>query len=236
VIIKKLKDKFGVDVEVAEPKIPYRETIKGNAECQHRYKKQTGGRGQFGEAHLRLAPLERGSGFDFVDEVTGGVIPSKFIPAVEKGVVEAMAEGVLAGCRVVDIKVTVFYGSYHPVDSSELAFKLAASMAFKKGFVNAKPVLLEPIYNIEVTVPEEYMGDVMGDISGRRGKILGMEQNGALQVISAQVPLAELYRYSTSLRSLTQGRGLHTREFSHYQEVPHDIAEKIIAASKEEQE
>lgn len=235
VVIKKLKDRFGVDVEVIEPRIPYRETIRGSAECQHRYKKQTGGRGQFGEVYLRLAPMERGAGLEFVDKVTGGVIPSKFIPAVEKGVVEAMSQGVLSGHRVVDTQVTVYYGSYHPVDSSEMAFKLAASMAFKKGFREARPVLLEPIYDLEVTVPEAYMGDVMGDISGRRGKILGMEQSGALEVIRAQVPLAELYRYSTTLRSLTQGRGLHTREFSHYEEVPHDVAEKVIAASQKEE-
>lgn len=236
VVVAKLKNKFGVDVELVKPKIPYRETIRGTAEARHRYKKQSGGRGQYGEVYLRLEPLPRGGGFEFVNAITGGVIPSKFIPAVEKGLSDTIAEGVLAHYPVVDVKVTLYDGSFHTVDSSELAFKLAASMAFKSGFSEAKPVLLEPIYHVEVTVPEEYMGDVMGDLSSRRGKIQGMDPSGHLQTVRAQVPLAELYRYSTTLRSLTQGRGIHSREFSHYEEVPHDIAEKIIEEVNREKE
>jgi len=236
IILKRLKEKFGVEVDIEDPRIPYRETIKSKAEAQGKYKKQTGGRGQYGDAHLRLEPLPRGEGFEFVDAIVGGVIPGKFIPAVEKGVVETMKEGVLAGYQVVDVKVTVFDGSFHPVDSSEVAFKIAASMAFKKAFNEAKPVLLEPIYEIEVKVPEEYMGDVMGDISARRGKILGMESDGRFQVIKAHVPLAELLKYSTALRSMTQDRGIFRQKFSHYEEVPPEIAQKIIEQAKKEKE
>lgn len=232
IVVHKLKNKFGVDVELTEPRIPYRETLLGTAEARHRYKKQTGGRGQYGEVYLRLEPLPRGSGFEFVDAIKGAVIPGKFIPAVEKGLRETIVEGVLAGCPVMDVKVTVYDGSYHSVDSSELAFKLAASMAFKAGFMEAKPILLEPMYTIEVRVPEEFMGDVMGDLSSRRGKIQGMEANGPFQVIRALVPLAEMYRYSTTLRSLTQGRGIHTRSFSHYEPVPHEVAQKVIEKAK----
>lgn len=234
IIVKRLKDRFGVEVDLVEPKIPYRETIKGRSEAQGKYKKQSGGRGQYGDCWLKLEPLPRGAGFEFEDAIVGGVIPGKYIPAVEKGVREALEEGVIAGYRVTDVKVTVFDGSYHDVDSSEMAFKIAGSMGFKKAFQEAKPVLLEPIYEVEVTVPEEFMGDVMGDLSSRRGKISGMEAEGPFQVIKAKVPLAELYRYSTSLRSLTQGRGSHRRKFSHYEEVPHEVAQKIIAAAQEE--
>jgi len=234
IAVKRLKEKFGVEVDTMEPRIPYRETIRAKVEIQGKYKKQSGGRGQYGDCHLRLEPLPRGSGFEFSDEIVGGVIPSKYIPAVEKGIREAMEEGVLAGHKVVDMKVAVYYGSYHSVDSSDMAFKIAASMGFKKGFLQAKPVLLEPIYDVEVTVPEEYMGDVMGDISSRRGKISGMDAEGPFQIIRAKVPLAELYKYSTSLRSLTQGRGLHRRSFSHYEEVPAEIQQKIIDAYQQE--
>ena len=234
VVVKRLKDKFNVDVNLIQPRIPYRETIHTKAEAQGKYKKQSGGRGQYGDCHLRLEPLPRGGGFEFVDGIVGGVIPSKYIPAVEKGVRETLDEGVLAGYKVMDVKVTVFYGSYHSVDSSDMAFKIAASMGFKKAFLDAKPALLEPIYDIEVTVPEEYMGDVMGDISSRRGKIQGMAAEGPFQVIKAKVPLSELYKYSTTLRSLTQGRGIHKRAFSHYEEVPGDIAQKIIATAQAE--
>ncbi|RMD89591.1 MAG: elongation factor G [Calditrichaeota bacterium] len=234
IIIKRLKEKFGVDVNLVEPKIPYRETIRGKSQAQGKYKKQTGGRGQYGDVWLRIEPLPRGGGFEFVDAIVGGVVPSKYIPAVEKGIREAMEEGVIAGYKVTDIKVTLYDGSYHPVDSSDMAFKIAGSLAFKKAFKEAKPVILEPIYDVEVVVPEEFMGDVMGDISSRRGKILGMEAEGPFQVIKAKVPLAELYRYSTTLRSLTQGRGIHRRKFSHYEEVPNEIAQKLIAAAEEE--
>ncbi|RKY83643.1 elongation factor G [candidate division KSB1 bacterium] len=228
IIVKRLKQKFGVDVNFAEPKIPYRETIKSVSEVQGKYKKQTGGRGQYGDVWIKIEPKGRGEGFEFVDAIVGGVIPNKYIPAVEKGLKEAMAEGVIANYPVVDVKVTLYDGSYHSVDSSEMAFKIAASMAFKKGFKQANPVLLEPIYDVEVIVPEEYMGDVMGDISSRRGKILGMESEEPFQIIKAKVPLAELYKYSTTLRSITSGRGMHRRKFSHYEEVPKEIADKII--------
>lgn len=229
ILVKRLKNKFGVDVNVVEPKIPYRETLRGVAEVQGKYKKQTGGRGQYGDVWLKIEPLPRGAGFQFVDAIVGGVVPSKYIPAVEKGVVEAMKEGVIAGYPVVDVKVTLYDGSYHPVDSSDIAFKIAGSMAFKKGFKQADPLLLEPIYDVEVFVPEEYMGDVMGDLSSRRGKILGIEDQGPFKLIKAKVPLAELYKYSTTLRSLTAGKGMHRRKFSHYEEVPREISEKIIA-------
>ena len=233
IIIKRLQQRFGVEVELSEPRIPYRETIRSKAEAQGKFKKQSGGRGQYGDVHLRLEPLPRGEGFEFVDAIVGGVIPGKFIPAVEKGALETCEKGVLAGYPVVDVKVTCFYGSYHPVDSSEMAFKVASSMAFKKAFMEAKPVLLEPIYELEVKVPEAYMGDVMGDISSRRGKILGMDSDGRFQIIRAHVPLAELHKYSTVLRSMTQGQGLFTRKFSHYEEVPSDIAQKIISEAQE---
>jgi elongation factor G len=236
IIIKRLKEKYGVDVNTVEPKIPYRETIRGVAEGAHKYKKQSGGRGQYGDVSLKLEPLPRGEGYEFVDAIVGGVIPNKYIPAVEKGIKEAMAGGIMAGYPVIDVKVTLFYGSYHSVDSSDMAFKIAGSMCFKKVFKESKPVLLEPIYDVEVQVPEDFMGDVMGDISSRRGKILGMDAEGPFQVIKAKVPLAELYKYSTTLRSLTQGRGVHRRKFSHYEEVPKEIADKIIAQAEAEKE
>jgi elongation factor G len=236
IIMQRLKQKFGVEVDEEEPRIPYRETIKKKAEAQGKYKKQSGGRGQYGDCHLRLEPMTRGEKFEFVDAIVGGVIPGKFIPAVEKGVIETTGKGVLAGFPVVDVRVTCFDGSYHNVDSSEMAFKVAASMAFKKAFEQCNPVLLEPIMNVEIRVPDEYMGDVMGDISSRRGKIMGMDSDGRFQVINAQVPLAELYRYSTSLRSITAGRGIHKRKFSHYEEVPGDFAEKVIEKARKEKE
>ncbi len=229
VIIKRLKEKFHVDVELVPPKIPFRETIRGTTEIQGKFKRQSGGRGQYGDTWLKLEPQPRGTGFEFVDAIVGGVIPGKYVPACEKGIIEAMAEGAIAGFPVVDVKVTLFDGSYHTVDSSDMAFKIAASMGFKKGVAQANPVILEPIYDVEIKVPEEFMGDVMGDISSRRGKILGMDAVGTHQVIRVKVPLAELYRYSTHLRSLTHGRGVHQRKFSHYEEVPRDIQEKLVA-------
>ncbi len=235
-ILSRLKTRFGVEVEEEVPKITYREAIKGRAETQGKYKKQSGGRGQYGDCHLKLEPLPRGEHFEFVNAIVGGVIPGKFIPAVEKGVVETMEKGVLAGFPVIDVKVTCFDGSYHNVDSSEMAFKVAATMAFKKAFMDAKPVILEPIYTIEVRVPDEYMGDVMGDLSSRRGKIQGMDADGKFQVIKANVPLSELYKYSTTLRSMSQGRGIHSRVFSHYEEVPGEETQKIIDAAKQEKE
>ncbi len=230
VIASKLKRDYGVEVELEAPKIPYRETITGKTETQYRYKKQTGGRGQYGDVHIRMEPMQRGQGFEFVDAITGGVIPSKFVPSVEKGVVEAMQEGTLSGNLVVDIKVTLFFGSYHTVDSSDMAFKVAGSMAFKQAFMQCNPVLLEPIYDLEIEVPDENTGDIMGDMSSRRGKIMGMEPHGKRQLVKAQAPLAELFKYSTSLRSMTGGRGRHTQKFSHYEVVPREITEKIVAA------
>ena len=232
VLLARLKRKSSVEVDMTVPKIPYRETITAKAEAQGKYKKQSGGRGQYGDCWLRLEPLPRSGGFEFVDEVVGGTVPGKYIPAVEKGVREAMKEGVLAGYTVMDVSVAIYYGSYHAVDSSDNAFKVAGSLGFKAAVLKAKPVILEPIMNVEVYVPGDFMGDVMGDLSSRRGKIQGMEQEGTGQKIKAQVPLAELHRYSTSLRSMTQGRGVHHQEFSHYEEVPHEVAQKLIAAAE----
>ncbi|MEO0005307.1 MAG: elongation factor G [candidate division WOR-3 bacterium] len=232
VIVGRLKRRFDVNVELVKPKIPYRETITRKAEAQGKHKKQTGGRGQYGDVWLRIEPKGRGEGFEFVDEIYGGAIPSKYIPAVEKGVIEQMEKGVLAGYRMMDIKATVYDGSYHEVDSSDIAFKIAAGLAFKNACEKAGVVLLEPIMNVEVTVPDRYTGDVMGDLNARRGRIMGMEAQGGLQVIKAQVPLAEMYKYSNSLRSMTQGRGVFTMEFDHYEEVPREIAQRIIEEAR----
>jgi elongation factor G len=237
VILSKLKRKHSVEVEMVVPKIQYRETVTATAEAQGKYKKQSGGRGQYGDVHIKLEPQAREAGFEFNNAIVGGVVPSKYIPAVEKGVVAAMKNGILAGYPVQDVKVTLYDGSYHNVDSSDNAFKVAGSLGFKNAAQLAKPVILEPVMDVEVLVPDEYMGDIMGDLSMRRGKIQGTEQEGSLQKIKAQVPLAELYRYSTMLRSMTQGRAIHRREFSHYEEVPHEVAQKLIAgaeAAKEE--
>ncbi|MBE0572576.1 MAG: elongation factor G [Ignavibacteriaceae bacterium] len=235
--VKRLKDRYGVEVDLVEPRIPYRETIKAVAnDVEYKHKKQSGGRGQYGHIHIKMEPLQRGKGFEFVNAIVGGVVPGRFIPAVEKGIIETMTKGVLAGNQVVDVKVTLFDGTYHTVDSDEMSFKIAASQGFKKGFLEAKPVLLEPIYEIEVKVPEEYMGDVMGDISSKRGKILGMDSDGRFQVIKALVPLAELYKYSSNLRSLTQGRGVHKRKFDHYEEMPKEIEQKVIEDYKKSRE
>ncbi|MEW5795999.1 MAG: elongation factor G [Candidatus Zixiibacteriota bacterium] len=232
VLMEKLQKRFGVEVELTKPKVPYRETVTAKAETQYRHKKQSGGRGQFGDVHIRIEPNLRGGGFEFIDEIKGGVIPGKFIPAVEKGIVEAMQDGNLCGAPVVDIKVALFFGSYHEVDSSDMAFKIAGLMAFRDGFMKAKPVILEPICNIEVLVPDEFTGDVMGDLSSRRGKISGMEREGASQRIRASVPQAELYQYSVDLRSMTQGQGFYSMEFDRYEQVPHEIAQKIIAEAQ----
>ena len=232
IIVHKLKERFGVSVVLDKPRIPYKETIRKKAEAQGRHKKQTGGRGQFGDVWLRIEPLPRGKQFEFVDGIVGGVVPGKFIPAVEKGVVATMEMGVIAGYQMIDVKATIYDGSYHTVDSSEQAFKTAGSLAFKAAVEKANPVLLEPIVILKVKVPDEFLGDVMGDLSGRRGKIQGTENVGKFALVSAQVPMAELYKYSTHLRSMTQGRGSHTRELSHYEEVPREIADKIIAEHK----
>jgi len=236
VMVDRLKKRYGVEVLLTRPRVPYRETIKGKAQDEYRHKKQTGGRGQFGEVHLRLEPLKRGEGFKFVDEVKGGVVPNQFIPAVEKGVIAGMEKGPLAGYPVVDLQVALFFGKYHDVDSSEMAFKIAAETCFHQGMLKANPVMLEPIDEIQVRIPEEYLGDVMGDLSSRRGRILGTESDARHQVIKAQVPGAELYKYAAHLRSITQGRGMHRAKLSHYEEVPREIAEKLIAAARAEKE
>jgi elongation factor G len=227
-ILDKLKRKFNVEAQLNTPKVPYRETIKGKTRVQGKHKKQTGGHGQFGDCWIQIEPLPRGKGFEFVDAIVGGVIPKTYIPAVEKGIVEASQKGVLAGFPAVDFKVTLDDGSYHQVDSSEMAFKIAGSLAFKKAVEGANPTLLEPIMKVTVTTPEDYMGDIMGDLNGRRGRVLGMDNAGKNQVINAQVPMAEFLSYASDLRSMTGGRGIFTMEFSHYDEVPAQIAEKII--------
>jgi elongation factor G len=236
ILTERLNRKFKVEAKLLEPRIPYKETIKASAKAQGKYKRQSGGRGQYGDVWLEVEPLPRGGGFEFVDKIVGGVVPKNYIPAVEKGVKEAMENGILAGYPVVDVKVTLYDGSYHPVDSSDMAFKIAGSMGFRKAASEASPVLLEPIMNLEVTVPEKYMGDVMGDISSKRGKVLGMESKGKYQTVKAQVPLAEMSKYATELRSLTHGEGSFTAEFSHYEEVPFEIAKKIIEQAAKEKE
>jgi elongation factor G len=229
IIIRRLKEKFGVEVDLIEPRIPFKETIKGVApDVEFKHKKQSGGRGQYGHVHIKIEPKKRGEGFEFEDAVVGGVVPGKFIPAVERGVAETLERGIIAGYRVIDVKVTLFDGSYHDVDSDDMSFRIAGSQAFRKGFKEAKPVLLEPICEVEVTVPDDHMGDVMGDLSSRRGKIIGMDSDGSHQIIRSSVPLKELYHYSTTLRSMTQGRGIHRQKFSHYDEVPREVADKII--------
>ncbi len=228
VVIERLKRRFGVEVDTESPSVPYKETIKRSSKAQGRYKKQTGGRGQYGDTWLEIEPISQGGGFEFVDKIVGGAIPKNYIPAVEKGVVEAMEGGVIAGYPVVDIRVTLYDGSFHSVDSSDMAFKIAASMGFKKAVHDAKPKLLEPIMNMTVTVPEDCMGDVIGDLNSKRGKVLGVEAHGNLQSIKAQVPMAEVLKYSSALRSMTSGRGNFTMEFSHYEEIPSHVSEKIV--------
>jgi elongation factor G len=233
VTVEKLKRKFGVEVELKAPKVPYKETIKGSAKAQGRLKKQTGGRGQFGDTWLEVSALPRGTGFEFVDNIVGGVIPRQFIPAVEKGVREALHEGILAGYEIVDVRVRLYDGSHHSVDSSEMAFKIAASMGFKTAVGNAKPILLEPIMAMEIAVPDDTMGDVIGDLNSRRGKVLGVDPKVGSQVIRALVPMAEVLRYSSDLRSMTSGRGAFTMEFDHYEELPAHLAEKVIKEAEE---
>lgn len=229
VALEKLKRKYGVEVIMKTPKIPYRETIKTSAKAQGKYKKQSGGRGQYGDCWIEIEPLPRNGGYEFVDKIVGGVIPRQYIPAVEKGVIEAMHEGVLAGYPMVDIRVTLYDGSYHSVDSSELAFKIAGSLAFKKAAQEAKPVLLEPIMKVEVIVPDDTLGAVIGDLNARRGKVQGVEpQAGGNQKILALVPMAEMLTYANQLQSITSARGLYSMEFSHYDEVPSHISQKII--------
>ena len=233
IMASRLQKKFGVEVQLTDPKVPYRETIRGTAKVEGKHKKQSGGRGQFGHVWLELEPLPAGEEFVFVDKIFGGAVPRQYIPAVEKGARETMVDGILAGYPVVDVKVTLYDGSYHAVDSSEMAFKIAASMAFKKGFMDSQPILLEPVMNVEVRVPEEFMGDIIGDLNKKRGRILGMEPQGKEQIVRAQAPLAEMFRYAIDLRSMTQGRGSFAMDFDHYEEVPGQIAQKIIEAANE---
>jgi elongation factor G len=236
VILKRLKERFGVEVERKKPKIPYRETIIGKADEKYRHKKQSGGAGQFAEVWMRVEPKARGEGFEFENKVVGGSISSVFIPSVEKGVKQVIVEGAVAGYKIVDVKASVYDGKEHPVDSKDIAFQIAGREVFKMAVKNAKPILLEPIYNVEVKCPEENMGDIMGDISTRRGKIQGMESAGRFQVVKAIIPLAELYDYSTSLRSMTQGRASYQRELSHYDPLPKEQEAKVVAESQAEKE
>jgi elongation factor G len=231
-VVARLRKRFGVDVTLKPPKVPYRETIRGKAEVQGKHKKQSGGHGQYGDCKIRVEPLPRGANFEFVNEIFGGAIPRNYIPAVEKGIVEAATKGYLAGYPVVDFRVVLYDGSYHDVDSSELAFKIAGSLAFKKAMEQANPVLLEPIMNVEVYAPEAYAGDLMGDLNSRRGRVQGMDSKAGMQVIKAQAPMSEMLSYAPTLTSMTQGRGDYTMEFSHYEIVPAQIAEKVISQAR----
>jgi len=231
-IVARLKKRFGVEVTLKPPKVPYRETIRGRADVQGRHKKQSGGHGQYGDCKIKMEPLPRGGQFEFVNEIFGGAIPKNFIPAVEKGILESAARGYLAGYPVVDFRVILYDGSYHDVDSSEMAFKIAGSLAFKKAMEVANPVLLEPIMNVEVYAPDAYAGDLMGDLNSRRGRVQGMDSKAGNQVIKAQVPMSEMLSYAPTLTSMTQGRGDYTMEFSHYEVVPNQIAEKIVTQAK----
>lgn len=232
VVVDKLKRKYGAEVELKAPKVPYRETIKAGSSAQGKYKKQSGGRGQYGDTWLKVEPLERGKGFEFVDKIVGGAIPRNYIPAVEKGVLEAMGNGYVAGYPMMDVRVTLYDGSYHEVDSSDMAFKIAGSMGFKNALEKAKPVILEPIMSLEVTVPDECMGDVIGDLNSRRGRVLGVDAKGHSQTIKAVVPMAEILRYAPDLRSMTSGRGEFQAEFSRYEELPAHLTEKVAKEAK----
>jgi elongation factor G len=234
--VERMKRKYNVDVSLLPPRIPYKETVKGRAEGQGKYKKQTGGRGQYGDTWLRVEPLARGGGFEFVDDIFGGAVPRNFIPSVEKGVRECMRKGILAGYPIVDLKVSLYDGSYHDVDSSDMAFQIAASLGLQKVFMDAHPILLEPLVNVEVTTPAEVAGDIIGDMNSRRGRIVGMEPSGETAVVRASVPMAEMLTYESSLRSMTGGRGGYAMEFSHYEEVPAFLAEKIVKEAKADKE
>ena len=234
VMVERMKRKFGVEVEAKTPRVPYKETVRSSAKAQGKYKKQTGGRGQYGDAWIEIKALPHGQGFEFVNKIVGGAIPRQYIPAVEKGIVEAMGSGPLAGYPVVDLRATLYDGTFHAVDSSEMAFKIAGSLGFKKAFQEAKPILLEPVMNIEVEVPDELVGDAIGDLNSRRGKVLGVRSAFRSQVVSAQVPMVEVLTYASTLRSMTADRGSFSMEFSHYEEVPSQLAEKLISQSAKE--
>jgi elongation factor G len=238
VMISRLQKQFGADVIVEKPRVPYRETIRASSKGEGKHKRQTGGRGQYGHALIEISPLEMNGEetFRFENHIFGGAIPGKYIPPIEKGIKETMSKGILAGCQILWVKINLYDGSFHDVDSSDIAFQLAGSFAFKHAFEEAKPVLVEPILVAEITVPEEYMGDVIGDLNSRRGRILGIEPLGKTQLVKASVPQAEMDKYATTLRSITKGRGVNQMKFSHYEEVPQLLAEKIIEALKEKAE
>jgi len=236
VIVERMRERFGAEVTLKPPRVPYLETIKGSAKAHARYKKQTGGRGQFADCHIEMEPLEQGAGFEFVNAIKGGAIPGGFIPAVEKGIQEAMQSGVVAGYPVKDLKVRLFDGQHHSVDSSEMAFKIAGSMAFKDAMENAQPVLMEPIMTVSVLVPEDVVGDVIGDLNSRRGRPLGMEPKGALTEVKAEVPMAEMLSYAPDLRAITGGRGEYSMELARHEEVPSHLAQQVVQRAQEETE
>jgi elongation factor G len=236
VLVDRMKDRFGAEVELHAPHVPYREAIKGSAKAHARYKKQTGGRGQFADCHIEIAPGPDGEGLEFVNAIKGGVIPGGFIPAVEKGVREAMRTGTVAGYPVQDVKVTLFDGQHHSVDSSEMAFKVAGSMAFKDAMERAQPTLMEPIMIVTVTVPEEYVGDVIGDLNSRRGRPLGMEPKGNVTEIKAEVPMAEMLEYAPDLRAITGGQGEYSMDLARYEEVPGHVAQQVVQQAQQEKE
>jgi len=231
VVVSKLRDIYGVNVDLHTPRVPYKETIRVSATTEAKYVKQTGGKGQYGVVSLEIEPLKRGESFEFVNKIVGGAIPKNFIPSVEKGVIDAMKSGILAGYPVVDVRVTLFDGKYHSVDSSDMAFQIAGSMGFKQGMKQARPMLLEPVMKMEITIPEDSMGDVIGDVNARRGKVSGVDSLAGTHVINALIPMSEVLTYAPELRSITSGRGSFTMDFSYYDEVPHHQAEKIIEAS-----
>ncbi len=228
IIVDRMKREFKVEANVGKPQVVYCETIRGQVEQESMFKRQTGGRGQYGHVYLRIEPMEAGEGYEFVNSIVGGAIPKEYIPAVDRGIQEQMENGVIAGYPVVDVRVTLYDGSYHDVDSSEMAFKIAGSLGFREGAAKAKPVLLEPIMKVEVVTPEDYMGDVMGDLNRRRGLPQGMDESPSGKVIRAEVPLAEMFGYATDLRSMSQGRAVYTMEFLKYNEVPNNVAEVVM--------
>ena len=234
VTLQRMKRRFGVEVDVKIPKVPYRETIRGSTKVQGRHKKQSGGRGQFGDTWIEISPMVKGGGFVFEDNIVGGAIPKTYIPAVKKGIQEAMVGGVVAGYPMVDIKIRLYDGSYHDVDSSEVAFKIAGSLGFKKGVIDCRPILLEPIMIMDIVVPSNFVGDIMGDINSKRGKILGIDGDDSNQNIRAEVPMSEVLNYAADINSMTSGRGVFSMKFDHYDGVPEHLKTKIIEMAKEE--
>jgi len=232
ILVDRMKREFGVEANVGRPRVSYKETVRANAEAEGKYIRQSGGRGQYGHVEIKIKPLERGKGFVFVNQIKGGIIPQEFIPAVEKGIKEAMDRGIVAGYPVTDTEVTLFDGSYHEVDSSEAAFKIAGSMAFQEAAKRAQPVILEPIMKIQVITPPDFLGDVTGDLNSKRGRIESLSDRIMMKVVDAKVPLSEMFGYVTNLRSMTQGRGTFTMEFSHYEEAPKNIEQLIVEGKK----